>query len=79
MLSKIDYAQIFYTKLNISSSELDSWIMFKKIWDSGKCSNKGWADRGLSYLFQLWYLAKNIKYTPAFAGNSLFSSPGRGN
>ena len=30
MLSKIDYAQIFYTKLNISSSELDSWIMSKK-------------------------------------------------
>ena len=30
MFSKIDYAQIFYTKLNISSSELDSWIIFRK-------------------------------------------------
>ena len=53
MLSKIDYAQIFYTKLNIASSELDSWIMSKKIWDSGKCSNKGGVDRDLCYLFKL--------------------------
>ena len=27
MFSKIDYAQIFFTKLNISSSWLNSWIM----------------------------------------------------
>ena len=53
MFSKIDCAQIFYTKLNISSSELDSWIMSKKIWDSGKSSNKGGVDRDLCYLFKL--------------------------
>ena len=79
MFSKIDYAQIFYTKLNISSSELDSWIIFRKKWDRGKCSNKKGGGRGMWYLFILWYLAKYIQYTPVSAINSPFSSPGRGN
>ena len=75
---KLTMQRYFFTKLNISSSKLNSWIIIKKIWDTGKWSNRWGGERGLCYWFKLWYLAKNIQYMPYLAGHTPFLSPSRG-
>ena len=60
------------------NSMLNSWIMFKKIWDRDKCSNKWEGDWGLCFLFKLWYLVKISNIPHTLAGHYPFSSPGRG-
>ena len=69
---KFTMRRSFFTKLNISSSKLNSRIMIKIIWDRGKWSNREGGYRSLSYLFKLWYLAKNIQFTPLWPVTPLF-------